>query len=155
MFPKIITAAALSAALSTGTALATGAGAYAEQAPPGGPAAVAKQTPAEETPVAEKSGVRIGAGRTVPGQGWVPYGPNGLYLNVDTTSGHFVGTPVYTFSMGGFEDHWALTGVNAVYMPTALGFRVYVRWWDSHPMTAADAKGKGWYVNWIGVETNE
>ncbi|MET8139012.1 hypothetical protein ABZU32_01745 [Sphaerisporangium sp. NPDC005288] len=155
MFAKIVTAAALSAALSAGTALATGAGAYAEQAPPGGPSDAVKEVPAAGTPVAERSGVRIGAGRTIPGQGWAPYGPNGLYLNVDTTSGHFVGTPTYTWSIGGLEDHWALTGVNAVYMPTALGFRIYVRWWDSHAITPADAAKKGWYVNWIGVETNE
>src|SRR4051794_17350313 len=102
MFAKIFTVVALSTTLTAGTALVTGAGAYAEQAPPG-PRAGAEAVPSA------KSGMRIGAGHTVPGQGWVPYGANGLYLDVNTTSGHFVGTPVYSFSIAGAEDHWALT----------------------------------------------
>ncbi|WP_433246202.1 hypothetical protein ACQPYK_44810 [Streptosporangium sp. CA-135522] len=139
------TTVALSAALAFGATLMTGVSAHAEDRP------VAKQVSAEAS--SSKTTQRIAAGKTRPGQGWISYGGNtGLYIDVDTTSAAFTGSPVYTSSVGGSGDQWALTGTSAVYTPTATGFRVYVRWSDSSPITPATAETFQWYVNWIGVD---
>lgn len=38
--------------------------------------------------------LRVGSGKTAPGQGWQPYGQEGVYIDVDTSSACFTGTPV-------------------------------------------------------------
>ncbi|MDP9868135.1 MULTISPECIES: hypothetical protein [Streptosporangium] len=140
------TTVALSAALAFGAVLVTGASAHADDRP-------AAKRVAAEVMSAAKTSQRVAAGKTAPGEGWESYGNGtGLYIDVDTTSANFTGTPVYTSSVGGTGDHWALTGANAVYSPTATGFRLYVRWSDSSPISPAVAQAFQWHVNWIGVD---
>ncbi|REE96661.1 hypothetical protein [Thermomonospora umbrina] len=95
--------------------------------------------------------MRVGAGRTPAGQGWVNYG-RGIYLDVDTSSANFAGTPIYTCSVGGNGTQWGLVGTGAVYTPTATGFRVYVQWRDNTDLAPAHAQQYGFHVNWIGVD---
>jgi hypothetical protein len=101
---------------------------------------------------AKDSSQRVASGSTVPGQGWMPYLGIGVYIDVDTSSGHFTGRPTYTSSVGGDGSQWTLTGTSAIYSPTATGFRIYIRWSDGHAMTPADAQARRWYVNWVGVD---
>ncbi|MER7209442.1 hypothetical protein [Streptosporangium sp. NPDC000239] len=96
---------------------------------------------------------RIASGHTAPGQGWQAYGPNGIYIDVDTTAAHFTGAPVYVTSIGSTGgNQWSLVGPSAVYDATASKFRVYVQWKDSRPLTPAIAQQYGWYINWIGYD---
>ncbi|WP_030456406.1 hypothetical protein [Herbidospora cretacea] len=96
---------------------------------------------------------RIAAGHTVSGQGWQAYGPNGIYIDVDTTSGRFTGTPIYVTSVTGpGGNQWSLVGPSAVYSPTATGFRVYVQWRNGAALTPATAQAYGWQINWIGYD---
>ncbi|MFE9611921.1 hypothetical protein [Streptomyces sp. NPDC006012] len=96
---------------------------------------------------------RIGSGKTTAGQGWQAYGPNGIYIDVDTSSARFTGTPTYVSSVGGAGGtQWATTGSAAIYEPTRTGFRVYLRWSDGTALSPAHAADKGWYINWIGVD---
>lgn len=99
---------------------------------------------------------RIASGRTTPGAtDWRVYAPapdRGIVVDVNTSSGHFSTPPVYITSLGGDSSHWATTGATSVYVPTATGFRVYVRWSDGHPITPAEANGFKWHINWIGME---
>ncbi|SEA38201.1 hypothetical protein SAMN05660964_01454 [Thiothrix caldifontis] len=98
---------------------------------------------------------RIASGRTTPGAtDWRVYttAPGGIVVDVNTSSGHFSTTPVYITSLGGDSSHWATTGATSVYVPTATGFRVYVRWSDGRPITPAEANGFKWHINWIGME---
>ncbi|MFC4529670.1 hypothetical protein [Sphaerisporangium dianthi] len=143
MFAKTFTVAALSAFLAGGTTLATGAAAYADPAPPGArDAATAAPT---------GTGLRLFAGSTTPGEGWVSYSPSGLYIDIDTSAGKFSGAPIYMASIGGISSQWTLTGANAIYFPTATRFRVYVRSSDDSPITPDKARQYQWHVNWIGV----
>lgn len=98
---------------------------------------------------------RIASGRTKPGStAWMPYvgGANGIFVDVDTSSGKFQGATVYITSIGGNSSHWATTGATSIYQATATGFRVYVRWDDGASLTPAQANGWQWHINWIGME---
>ncbi|MQY13494.1 hypothetical protein SRB5_36420 [Streptomyces sp. RB5] len=135
----------MTAALSTAAFVATlltGATAQAADAPPDG------RTTASSADTSQ----RIAAGRTRPGEGWQQYYCCGIYLDVDTSSAHFSGRPVYTSSIGGEGNQWELTGTSAIYSPTATGFRIYLRWSSGAPITPAVAADRRWYVNWIGVD---
>jgi hypothetical protein len=99
--------------------------------------------------------VRIASGQTTPGAtNWQPYTGStpGIVLDVDTTSGKFTATPAYTTSLGGDTSHWATTGATSIYLPTATGFRVYVRYDNGGPITPAQANTMKWHINWIGME---
>jgi hypothetical protein len=123
-----------------------------------GPQAQAADHPAAARMVSQTIGTmdtsqRVASGSTTPGQGWVSYAnATGLYIDVDTSSAHFTGTPTYTSSVGGIGGQWALTGTGAIYSPTATGFRIYVRWYNGSSITPAQAQTYQWYVNWIGVD---
>ena len=96
---------------------------------------------------------RIATGRTAPGSTpWKVYSPNGIYVDVDTSHGRFAGIPIYTTSLGGVSQHWTTTGATSIYLPTATGFRVYVRWADGAPLTPATANANHWHICWIGME---
>ncbi|MFD0883927.1 hypothetical protein ACFQ08_05065 [Streptosporangium algeriense] len=96
---------------------------------------------------------RIASGHTTPGQGWQAYGANGIYIDVNTTSARFTGTPVYVTSITGpGGNQWGLVGPSAVYSSTATSFRVYVQWKDGSPLTPATAQQYGWHINWIGYD---
>jgi hypothetical protein len=95
------------------------------------------------------------AGQTKPGAtAWQDY-PNGtgVFVDVDTSGGHFATTPIYLSSLGGISHHWATTGATSIYNATATGFRIYIRWADGKPMSRDDAYAHGWFVNWVGIET--
>ncbi len=86
-------------------------------------------------------------------QNWQVYAPNGLFINVDTSSARFAKTPVYVASIQGTKLHWAITGGSAIYFPTATSFRIYVRFPDGRNLTPAEAVEWGWRVAWHGIET--
>jgi hypothetical protein len=104
---------------------------------------------------------RIASGQTPPGAtAWQPYpAGNGIFVDVNTTSGKFSSAPAYVTSIGGVSSHWNTTGASSVYgpnvvgtLPTATGFRVYIRWADGAALTPAQANGFKWHINWIGME---
>jgi len=99
--------------------------------------------------------VKTGFGRTTPGStAWQPYdgGTTGIFVDVDTSSAGFSAAPLYFTSIGGDSSHWATTGATSIYLPTATGFRVYVRWADGRPITPAEANGYQWHINWSGIQ---
>ena len=98
-------------------------------------------------------GNRVASGRTTPGNTqWVQYSDIGIYVDVDTNAGRFTGTPVYLTSIGGDSHHWSTAGATSIYTPTATGFRIYVKWVDSSPLTVAQANQHKWHINWTGTE---
>ena len=109
--------------------------------------------------------MRIGSGATVAGStAWQPYDPSstipgrGIYVDVDTSAAGFTKTPNYVISLCGRTNHWELTGTSAIYSPTNIKFRVYVRLsynkpgLETPPLTPAQANAYGWHISWIGVE---
>lgn len=97
---------------------------------------------------------RMGVGKTPSGStAWQVYGTNGIFVDVDTTAAGFVKTPLYVTALHGTSSHWATTGGTSVYQPTPTGFRIYVKWSDSSPLTPATANSCGWHIQWIGIET--
>jgi hypothetical protein len=97
-------------------------------------------------------------GNTLP-QGSTPVGntawqqdPGGeaVYVDIDTSSGRFLTTPIYITSLGGRSDHLLTTGATSIYLPTSRGFRVYVRYATGGSLTPAVANKNGWHINWIG-----
>ncbi|MGX2996817.1 hypothetical protein JNUCC64_21505 [Streptomyces sp. JNUCC 64] len=95
---------------------------------------------------------RIASGHSVPGQGWQNYNNAGIYLDVDTTSARFTGSPTYVTSLGGDGTHWGTVGASSVYSPTQNGFRVYLQWKDGSVLTPAHATQYRFHINWIGVD---
>jgi RHS repeat-associated protein len=85
--------------------------------------------------------------------GWVSNG-DGVYLDVNTSACGLSSTPHYLTSLGGDSGHWATTGATSIYVPTATGFRVYVRRPGVGAVTAANAQAWGWHVNWLAVSGN-
>lgn len=97
--------------------------------------------------------VKIASGKTTPGStAWTVYSPSGITLKVDTSAAKFSTTPVYVTSIGGNSSHWATTGATSIYEASPTGFRVYVKWSDSNPLTPVQANGWKWHINWIGIE---
>jgi hypothetical protein len=82
---------------------------------------------------------------------------NSLYVDVKlpTTAG-FDNDPakpiIYTTSIGGDNQHWALVGANAVYKATHTGFRVYIRWFDFSELIPEYAEQMNWHINWIAMQ---
>ncbi|MFJ9028731.1 hypothetical protein ACIRQP_09425 [Streptomyces sp. NPDC102274] len=95
---------------------------------------------------------RIASGRTAPGQGWKVYSPTGIYIEVNTSSAEFTGTPTYVSSLGGDGTQWAFSGASAIYAPTRNGFVIYLRWLDNSPLTPAYAAQYNFHINWIGID---
>jgi len=99
--------------------------------------------------------LKIASGRTTPGSTpWEQYngGTPGIYVDVNTSSGGFTGTPLYFTSIGGNSNHWATTGATSIYLPTATGFRVYVRYANSGAITPDQANSLQWHINWLGIQ---
>lgn len=78
----------------------------------------------------------------------------GIYVDVNTRAAGFKKTPHYVASLAGRTHHWLTTGGSYIYNPTATGFRVYLRYWDSSAenMTPEFANEAGWHITWIGFE---
>jgi len=102
---------------------------------------------------APKSG--SGAGSTTSGAtSWKSYG-DALYVDVDTSSAGFTDTPLYFTSLGGSGCQWENDGFNAIYSPTATGFRIYLRGDTGRALTPEFANQMGWNVQWFGVPRSE
>jgi hypothetical protein len=78
----------------------------------------------------------------------------GIYVDVDTSAAAFETTPHYVASLAGRTHHWLTTGGSCIYDPLPIGFRIYVRYFDSSAenMTPEFANEAEWHVTWIGVE---
>ncbi len=84
-------------------------------------------------------------GKTVPGAtGWVKYGDQGMYVDVDTSACGYQAAPIYSTALGGQEGHEEALGPSAIYRATPKGFRIYLR----TAATPEDAEAKRWHVNW-------
>lgn len=97
-------------------------------------------------------------GATSPG-GWVKYGSNGAYINVDTSACGYNDTPTYVTSLTGIANHHLAIGSSAIYGAGPHGFRVYVS--HAHAATiaqygdvAALANADSWRLNWQAVPAN-
>ncbi len=100
---------------------------------------------------AKGEALRVCAGSTAAGQGWVNYGKKGVLINVDTSGCGFEQTPFYVASLHGRSSHWSTTGGSSIYLPKPTGFRIYVRWSNQNPLSPADAKKLGWHIQWVAV----
>jgi hypothetical protein len=102
------------------------------------------------------SSMKIGSGETPAGNtNWQQYlggGGPGIFVDVDTSAAGFTSTPTYVAAIAGNSRHWETTGGSALYDLTPTGFRVYVRFFDSQPLTPIDANQDQWRITWIGVE---
>ncbi|MCY1014192.1 S8 family peptidase [Pyxidicoccus sp. MSG2] len=91
-------------------------------------------------------------GQTAQGAtNWQVYTADDVYLDVNTAACGFASTPLYFTSLGGTSSHWVALGATAIYIPTATGFRVYVR---SPGITPALANQLGWHLNWQATPNN-
>jgi serine protease len=82
---------------------------------------------------------------------WQQYGPEGIYVDVNTAECGYTATPLYLTSLGGDGNHWMTRGATAIYGPTATGFRVYV---NQAGITPAQANAWGWHLNWQATPNN-
>jgi hypothetical protein len=98
-----------------------------------------------------QSGLIARGSTPVGNTAWQPYGTEGIFLDVDTSSAGFTITPIYITSIGGAAHHWRTTGATSIYFPTPTGFRVYVRYSTGGPLTPDIANQYGWHINWIAV----
>ncbi|MCT4581854.1 MAG: hypothetical protein N4A35_10585 [Flavobacteriales bacterium] len=93
------------------------------------------------------------SGSTTPGVGWVQYGADGIYIDVNTSGCGFTSTPRYITSIQGGGNKWLLTGVTSIYSATATGFRIYLKYDDGNfSLTPAYAASSGYQINWIAIE---
>ena len=100
---------------------------------------------------------RIRGGATPAGStDWQSYEGQmpGIYVDVNTSLAGFTTTAHYVASLAGKTHHWLTTGGSCIYNPTATGFRIYVRFWDSSAenMTPEFANEAEWHITWVGVE---
>lgn len=86
---------------------------------------------------------------------WKQYDENSICVDIDTTMAGFTETPLYFASIGGDSGHWNLNGVNAIYSPTATGFRAYLRDDLGNPLTPDIANKQNWYIQWTGIPKTE
>ncbi|CAF1227796.1 unnamed protein product [Rotaria sordida] len=84
---------------------------------------------------------------------WQLYSPNGLFMDIDTTSCRFNSTPLYFTSMAGTSSHWDLAGYTAIYSPTNTSFRIYTRSLNTMNSTEMLSYSQTyiWNVNWFGI----
>jgi hypothetical protein len=83
---------------------------------------------------------------------WQVNNANSIYVDVNTAAAGFAPTtPRYFTSLGGTNALYDAQGVNAIYTPTATGFRIYLRNWNGATLTPAQANSGGWNIRWMGV----
>lgn len=101
--------------------------------------------------------MRIVSGSTQPGNtNWVDYDPNGIYVDIDTSSARFTETPRYFASLGGDGYHWSTTGATSIYDASPTGFRIYVYkdptfFQENEEMGPEYANRHKWHINWLAV----
>ena len=83
---------------------------------------------------------------TTATSGWVQYGNDGIYRDVDISGCGFTSAPTISSGLTGLTAHWTAKGGSSQYTITATGFRVYV---NQPGITAAKAIGYGWKIGWI------
>lgn len=111
----------------------------------------AEMTPREQLAEAAPT---LCTGQTNPDRtGWVNYNINGkvvgVYIDVDTSSCGFGSTPMYFSSLNGTAEHWEVIGSNAIYGPTATGFRIYIQ--RRSTINANVANQHNWHIQWMAV----
>ena len=107
---------------------------------------------ADEAVTSDKLDSHLCCGHTNPnGTGWVDYGDDGIYIDVNTLACNFTATPMYFTSLAGDNNHWTTTGATSIYSPSASGFRVYVRG-ISGAISSAFANSKNWHIQWCGIK---
>jgi hypothetical protein len=105
-------------------------------------------------PVVENTGGKssLCSGNTPSdGTGWVQFGANGLYIDVDISGCSFAAVPRILTSLEGTSTHWELTGVTSIYNATTTGFTVYVRFANGAAVSTADADNWDWHINWMAI----
>lgn len=101
--------------------------------------------------------LRIGSGSTPAGStNWQQYpSGRGVFVDIDTSAAGFTGTPAYFSSLAGnqINGQWKTTGASSIYLPTATKFRIYIRMADDSLFTPAEANARGWFINWMGIQS--
>jgi len=93
--------------------------------------------------------LRVVVGKTTPGNtDWKRYSDDGIYVDIDTSSGGFSSVPFYFTSLGGTSHHWTTRGATSIYEPSASKFRVYLY---QSGITVAEANQHKWHINWIAI----
>jgi hypothetical protein len=82
---------------------------------------------------------------------WKQSSPDLIYLDVDTSQCAFMQTPEYFTTLSGTSDHSTAQGANAIYNPTATGFRVYIL---KSGVTTDYAKSRKWRIDWQAIPVN-
>ncbi|CAF0985873.1 unnamed protein product [Rotaria sp. Silwood1] len=92
-------------------------------------------------------------GGTSPLTRWARTGRSDtIQMNIDTSSCRFEKTPLYFTSLSGVAGHYLLVGVDAIYEPTANGFKINVHSTnnESADTLMAWSAQYQWNVNWFG-----
>jgi hypothetical protein len=86
---------------------------------------------------------------------WSSYVPTGraessqhkqaLYIDVDTSVGHYPRTPTYVTAVSGHSHHWMVTGAASIYDPSKSSFRMYL----DNTQSAAMSDAFDWKVTYI------
>jgi hypothetical protein len=72
-------------------------------------------------------------------------------VDIDTSGCGFAVAPLYFTGLAGRSRHVFTTGATSVYNRTATGLRVFVRWADGSPLTAAEANSWEWHIAWAAI----
>jgi hypothetical protein len=89
------------------------------------------------------------SGTAIGGPKWKKFGSHSLFLDVDTSTAGFPGTPNYITAMNGEHSHWRTVGSHAIYEPSATSFRIYVLYELSEVKVSQASKWQ-WAINWMG-----
>merc|ERR1712227_510605 len=82
---------------------------------------------------------------------WKQHDSIGIYGDIDMSDCNFIETPTVVSSLAGDTRHWSTTGGSAPYYPTALSFRIYVKYFHEIELTPEEADRYGWHVHWVAV----
>ena len=83
--------------------------------------------------------------------GWVQYGTDGIYRDIDLSGCGFTSAPIISSSLAGSANLWTARGGSVLYSIRATGFRTYVYW---PGITPSKATGWNWNINWIAHPMN-
>ena len=83
--------------------------------------------------------------------GWVQYGTDGIYRDIDLSGCGFTSAPIISSSLAGSANLWTAQGGSALYSISATGFRTYVY---LPGITPSKATGWNWNINWIAHPMN-
>jgi hypothetical protein len=97
----------------------------------------------------------VRSGSTKKGQGWTHTdGASTIEIKVDTSAAGFTSVPVYVASLGFDASQekaaYTVTGIDAVYEPSAKGFTLHLQR-GGHAPSVDEVDRWGWVINWVGV----